>query len=466
VALVAASTAIPDAEYFENRVPETDLIDISYDPAHEAQVAVTALIQQGKDEGACADLAASTIKEVEDAVDSQQKILNGLDTGNDCDKAGQDMVDIAQKAVSDAQQAVTDAEKALSDAQAAPVQFADMALDTLEEGKCEVFFADAAFTAAKVAETSAQEELEQAKGAKTAADNALTAAKEAQKGAQNECYCRTKAAFEKAWEAANANNDANAKAYTKGKHMECVLKGTTPADCQIGEIPAPKKPNLHVGVASCSSAAPTPAPTPYAYKAVGAIYKKETNCQVGHGKNLEYLDRQKVKCSADQAIEQFWFLQGGCGDYKMRFKFKCRIFNHGFSNTFTKKTKCEAARGKDIRYLDRQNVDCGDGNVLTGFHLNGSGCSGNEMRFKYWCATPVAEMGKTETQYTKCSKAKNKHLEWLDRHDVKCFGDSYSKLHEGLPMQGFKFTGQGCSGDENGWYHMSTICNLAGHRSL
>jgi hypothetical protein len=437
VALIAVcTTAIPNGEYFEDRVPETDLIDISYDPAHEAQVAVTALIQEGKDEGACASLAAATIKEVVDAVDAQQKVLDGLETGHDCHKEGQAGVDAAQKALSDAQSAVTDAEKALSDAQAAPVQFADVSLDTLEEGKCEVFFADAAFTAAKQAVASAQDGLNQAKGAMTAAQNAQTAGQEAQKAAINDCYCKSLAALENAWEAANVNNDANAKAYTKGKHMECVLQGTPPADCQVGEIPVAKKPNMHNGVASCKSAAPTPAPTPYKLTRTGSTGRK-TGCHVAKNKQLQYLDRQKVQCEASEALEQFKFDGTGCREPgKFRYEFRCGKLKNGFSRTFEKMTPCGAARGGDLQYLDRQNVKCDTGSVLTGFTFGQFGCGGGDMRYKYQCATPVAKMADHNSgTSTDCQIAQGEKLQYLDRHSPDCAA---------YPMVGFYFARHNC----------------------
>merc|ERR1719424_787553 len=253
LALLATVTAIPNGEYFEDRVPETDLIDISYDPAKEAQATITALIQEGKDEGACDSLANAAIKEITDTVEAQQKILDGLPTGNDCDKEGQEGLDAAKKALTDAQSEKGDAGKAIADAQAAPVEFPPMSLDSLVEGQCGVFFSDGAYTAAKKNLEDAQKRADQADGAETAAQNALSTATEARKAAVNECYCETKAAYDKAWEAANANNDANAKAYAKAKHMECALKGTAPEDCDVGEIPKPKstESNLHADVASC-----------------------------------------------------------------------------------------------------------------------------------------------------------------------------------------------------------------------
>merc|ERR1719460_273198 len=99
LALVAtAVVALPSPDLPDSTVPETGLVDTNaFDPAKEAQAAITVMLQEGKDEGACASLASATIKEVEDGVAGQQKILNALDTGASCPSEGQAGVDAAQK---------------------------------------------------------------------------------------------------------------------------------------------------------------------------------------------------------------------------------------------------------------------------------------------------------------------------------------------------------------------------------
>ena len=44
------------------------------DPVAAARSTITELLQKGNDESACADLAATTIKEVVDSVDATQKV--------------------------------------------------------------------------------------------------------------------------------------------------------------------------------------------------------------------------------------------------------------------------------------------------------------------------------------------------------------------------------------------------------
>merc|ERR1711871_1903984 len=247
LAFAAVAVALPSAS---DVVPEAELLQVS--AFEEAQAAVNAMIKSGKDQGACADLAAATIKEVEDAVNGQQKTLDSLDNGSDCPNKGQASVDSAQSTLDQANKDKNDADAAAASAASADVNFAPKALSGLTRGECAPFMTDPAYTAAKAAAEAAKTAATQAAGAVTAAQDGLKAAQDAQKEAIAACQCAAKKAYKAAWEAANANNDANEKAYTKGKHMACVLAGTSPADCQIGEVPKVTAVTLADGVESAT----------------------------------------------------------------------------------------------------------------------------------------------------------------------------------------------------------------------
>merc|ERR1719473_862613 len=102
LAFVGVATALPSTaddivpEGFDasGMAPPTDFLEVS--AFDEAKATVQSMIQAGKDQGACADLAAATVKEVEDSVDAAQKILDSLHTGSDCPNKGQGAVDAAQ----------------------------------------------------------------------------------------------------------------------------------------------------------------------------------------------------------------------------------------------------------------------------------------------------------------------------------------------------------------------------------
>jgi len=251
LAFVAVVSAIPSPD---SVVPEMDLIQTSaIESAHaEAKAAVESMIKAGKDEGACADLAAATIKEVEDAVDGHQKILGSLDTGSSCPQEGQEEVDAANDALEKAQNDKKDADDAAVAAANADVDFAAVAYESLTPGQCADFFSDPAYLAAVSAKETAEKAAEAAAGAVTAAEAEVEAAKEAQKKLINHCQCRVKVSYENAWKAANANNAADEKAYTKGKHMQCVLAGTPPASCSVGAVPKVTAITLADGVEEAS----------------------------------------------------------------------------------------------------------------------------------------------------------------------------------------------------------------------
>merc|ERR1740138_213627 len=245
-ALPNTESVVPETHFVSGVavVPEVEMLQVN--AFQEAQDYVTELLQDGKDQGACADLAAATIKEVQDEVATQQKILDSLDTGADCPNKGQAAVDSAQSTLDQANKDKTDADAAASSAANAPMNIAPKPLSGLTPGECAPFFSDPAYVAAVAA-----------------AQAGLKAAQDAQQEAIKECQCAVRAAYNKAWAAANDNNDQNTKVFTKGEHMKCVLDGTPPADCQVGDTPKVSAITLAAGVPdSVCTEAPTPVPTP------------------------------------------------------------------------------------------------------------------------------------------------------------------------------------------------------------
>merc|ERR1711988_1473409 len=233
-AIVACATALPTTDEV---VPEVELAQASA-AFNSAKAEVDQLIQSGKDQGACADLAAATVKEVEDAVDGQQNILNSLDKGTNCPN-----------------KAKADAQAALAAALAAPIQVGAVPYDSLTEGQCGFFFEDSAFTGAKATAEAAKSKAAETAAAAAAASTALEAAIEQQKKDILACQCKVKEDYAAAWKAANANNAENAKTFTKGKHMQCVLAGTEYGSCDAGEAPTVSHVSQADGVedAECNS---------------------------------------------------------------------------------------------------------------------------------------------------------------------------------------------------------------------
>jgi hypothetical protein len=298
------------------------------------------------------------------------------------------------------------------------------AFSSLQEGNCAFFFSDPAYTSAKEAFKTAKDQLEKAKGAKGSAETALATAKEAQKKAIKECQCEVRSAYNKAWKAANQNNDENEKAYTKGKHMKCVLEGTPPASCTVGEVPQVTAPQLADDVPEhhCAS--------------FGARQTKKTSCNLLRGKKIQYLDRQNLKCGTGKAMASFKVISSGCSGNDMRYQYDCMEADYGEdTTTFSKSTSCELGHNKKEHYLDRQNVDCGSGNLISNFDV--SSCTGDNEKYSLKCIKPESPLTDVTKHQTGCHTGVKKDLQYLDRLKVSC--------PDGKGLTRFQMSRSGCS---------------------
>ena len=180
------------------------------------------------------------------------QVLAALSTGDDCQTTDQAAVDAAQTALNKATSDKKAAEDAVATALATPITFSTQAFSALKRGECDSFFNEKVFTDAESAVADAKKDVDKATGAITGAEDALAAAKKAQDVAVKKCFLDVRCAYDKAFKSASANKDKDAEAYTKSKHMECVLKGTPSADCVVGDVPAVTPITLAKGVpANC-----------------------------------------------------------------------------------------------------------------------------------------------------------------------------------------------------------------------
>merc|ERR1711970_1600914 len=227
--LLLAVAALASAAPSDSIVPEGLT---KHEAAHaEAQKAINLLQEQGTSSDACSSLAGSTIKEVEDHVNNLQEVIDGLDDGSTCGSEGQDAVDDATNAKSLADQAEVDAATALTEAEAAAVDFGAKPFNALVEGECAWAYALDSYTSAKAAFGSATETHTAAVGAAAAAATALEEAVAEQIKLIHECRCKAKEEYNTAWSNAEEGAAEREATYTKAKHMECVLAGTSAADC-------------------------------------------------------------------------------------------------------------------------------------------------------------------------------------------------------------------------------------------
>jgi len=91
-----------------------------------------------------------------------------------------------------------------------------------------------------------------------------------------------------------------------------------------------------------------------------------------------------VRCPQGQVLSYFKYSSSGCWWHQARFVFRCR--DAETTPQVHRDGKCEPLRNHKIEYLDRQRPGCEKDEVMTGFHVHASGCHGDEMRFRSYCA--------------------------------------------------------------------------------
>jgi hypothetical protein len=252
IALVASASALPSLD-----TPEVAMVQMTK-AAKDAKATVSKLLESGSDSSACAELATTLITEVEDSVKAAQEILDKFaspNNGEHCLTEGKESVDAAESALSDATTKSTEAAAAASAAAGADVDFGAVSLGSLSEedgAVCGPFGSDADYVAKKAAAAAGTSAAAEAAAAIAGFEDAVATAKEAAAAAVRHCQCVTYTDYTAAYATATAHADSEADAYAKGKHMECVLAGTSPADCDVGTTPAVTAITLADGVSAGS----------------------------------------------------------------------------------------------------------------------------------------------------------------------------------------------------------------------
>jgi hypothetical protein len=205
----------------------------------EAQNTITQLIQSGKDDSACRDLATSTIKDILESVKDDQTTYDNMNKGTSCKDEGQAAVTAAKNAKTSADKKFSEAKKARETACAAKVTFSPAPFNSLKENECSNFFTDAPYVAAKKKCDESKKSEATADGEAKAAAKALQSAEESAKEERAKCECAAEAAHKKMEDAINkgANSPENQKAWTKAHHMLCVLDGKAHSQCKFPACP-------------------------------------------------------------------------------------------------------------------------------------------------------------------------------------------------------------------------------------
>merc|ERR1711998_208039 len=205
--LALAVNAIPSSDV----VPETELFDESADDYAKAKATVQSLLEAGKNDKACRDLATSSKKAIEDDVKADQKILDALPDGSDCAKKGQALV------------TSTKAE-------------ADKAAKAEKE--------------AKAAQDAAKKKYDTAKGSHDAAKQAFADATASAANQKSRCLCKTKKAHDSAYKKIAASKHNAGIDWDTAHKVICVLAKTPASKCAVPAQPKVSAPKIDAAAAA------------------------------------------------------------------------------------------------------------------------------------------------------------------------------------------------------------------------
>ena len=134
-------------------------------------------------------------------------------------------------------------------------------------------------------------------------------------------------------------------------------------------------------------------------------------------KRMEHLDRYNVDCGESMVLTSFQLESTACSS-QHRFKYTCA--NANITSITSQSTPCDQLKDQTGENLDRFNVNCPNGCALTQFQASDSGCSGNDMKFKFKCAAIEGHPENYTTTNSACDQLIGKNMENLDRFMVKC----------------------------------------------
>ena len=136
------------------------------------------------------------------------------------------------------------------------------------------------------------------------------------------------------------------------------------------------------------------------------------------GGHSAYLDRHGPDCG-NEAINQFQLERSSVGpQYQYRYTCSTGGFNTPISRNSTNAAE-NGGRGNTV-YLDKQNVNCGPGHVLTYFQY--ANLPGNKSKYDFSCA-PTTKPLKCRQASTPLNADGGGNAVYLNRHNVKCNTD-------------------------------------------
>jgi len=314
IALIAAASALPSPDAI---APEITLTQTMSEAARAAKATVTKMLETGSSDSACSELADTLISQVEEDVKAAQETLDAFKAPNDgtsCLDEGKAEVVAAEEALASGKKAAEDAAAASAAAAGASVDFGPVALSAMTDsstgGLCGPWASDPAYTSAKAAAEAGASDAAEKAAAISGLEEALSSAKDAAAAAVKECECKVFTDYTAAFDAATTAAEGHESAYTKGKHMQCVLAGTAPDACDVGTVPTVTPITLAPGATACAPEAPTPTDCALGYtEKPGDVGGWGSINGKGGGQSVADTDACAALCSSEPTCNAYEFSQ-------------------------------------------------------------------------------------------------------------------------------------------------------------
>merc|ERR1712167_531041 len=244
IACVIAATAatsednvVPEYEHDNHKLTfeDTNLADL---PAQLAE-----MLANGRSEQECLALADATETEVDSSVAAQQRTLDGMDKGQDCNGKMDGAVQKMQDNLDKAKKATEAAQKAYNSANSKKFNFGDFSLNALKAKSCDTFWKSNVYTTQIIKAKAAEKAHLKAKGDEDGAAKSLKDIKKKKTEAVRKCHCDIKKKQEETIKKMNADvKTAHENAHKKAAYLRCIIRKIPENDCKktVKAIPTVK----------------------------------------------------------------------------------------------------------------------------------------------------------------------------------------------------------------------------------
>lgn len=154
----------------------------------------------------------------------------------------------------------------------------------------------------------------------------------------------------------------------------------------------------------------------------GTISTKSTTVNDSGRGTTAFLDRHTLRCDAGCGILRFQLTSPSSSTISYIYDCLCNAGKIGSSTekftTFDTGGGSMGQNAWESIFLDRQDVNCGDGNAITTFKMERDS-TGTKMRYRFGCS-PVSGAGSCRSVTTPVNDDGGGNTHFLDRHNVIC----------------------------------------------